>query len=70
MPTVAIVTEKGNEGVLVPDAKNKPLFRPVTIGAQIKDQTQILEGVKQGDRIFLNPPADYMMQKKQEQQKK
>ncbi|NJM70391.1 MAG: efflux RND transporter periplasmic adaptor subunit [Scytonema sp. RU_4_4] len=70
VPTVAIVTEKGNEGVLVPDAKNKPLFRPVTIGAQIKDQTQILEGVKQGDRIFLNPPADYMMQKKQEQQKK
>ncbi|QDL06601.1 efflux transporter periplasmic adaptor subunit [Brasilonema octagenarum UFV-E1] len=70
VPTVAIVTEKGNTGVLVPDAKNKPQFRPVTIGAQIKDQTQILEGVKGGDRIFLNPPADYMIQKKQEQEKK
>ncbi|NMF64174.1 efflux RND transporter periplasmic adaptor subunit [Brasilonema octagenarum] len=70
VPTVAIVTEKGNTGVLVPDAKNKPQFRPVTIGAQVKDQTQILEGVKGGDRIFLNPPADYMIQKKQEQEKK
>lgn len=65
VPTVAIVTEKGNTGVLVPDEKNKPLFRPITIGAQIKDQTQILEGLQQGDRIFLNPPADY---KKAQQQ--
>lgn len=70
VPTVAIVTEKGNTGVLVPDEKNKPLFRPVTIGAQVKDQTQILEGVKIGDRIFLNPPADYKIQQRQEQQKK
>ncbi|MBW4597437.1 MAG: efflux RND transporter periplasmic adaptor subunit [Brasilonema angustatum HA4187-MV1] len=70
VPTVAIVTEKGNTGVLVPDAKNKPQFRPVTIGAQVKDQTQVLEGLQGGDRIFLNPPADYMIQKKQEQEKK
>ncbi|NMG10572.1 efflux RND transporter periplasmic adaptor subunit [Brasilonema sp. UFV-L1] len=70
VPTVAIVTEKGNTGVLVPDAKNKPQFRPITIGAQVKDQTQILEGVKIGDRIFLNPPTEYMMQKKLEQMKK
>ncbi|ARV62086.1 efflux transporter periplasmic adaptor subunit [Nostocales cyanobacterium HT-58-2] len=68
VPTVAIVTEKGETGVLVPDQKNKPVFRPVTIGAQVKDQTQILEGLQQGDRIFLNPPADY--KKAQEQQKK
>lgn len=70
VPTVAIVTEKGNTGVLIPDAKNKPQFHPITIGAQIKDQTQILEGLQGGDRIFLNPPADYMMQKKKEQEKK
>ena len=59
VPTVAIVTEKGNTGVLVPDAQNQPLFRSVTIGSQIKDQTQILSGVKGGDRIFLNPPKNY-----------
>jgi HlyD family secretion protein len=67
VPTVAIVTEKGNTGVLVPDERNKPQFRPVTIGAQVKDQTQIMEGVKQGERIFLNPPKDY--QREQERQK-
>jgi HlyD family secretion protein len=69
VPTVAIVTEKGDTGVLVPDAKNKPQFRSVTIGSQIKDQTQILDGVKQGDRIFLNPPKDYKIQKAQEENK-
>lgn len=70
VPTVAIVTEKGNTGVLLPDANNQALFHSVTIGAQIKDQTQILEGVKQGDRVFINPPKDYKLQKAQEQQKK
>ncbi|ARV58887.1 efflux transporter periplasmic adaptor subunit [Nostocales cyanobacterium HT-58-2] len=63
VPTVAIVTEKGNTGVLIPDANNKPLFRSVTIGSQIKDQTQILEGLKQGDRIFINPSKDYQIEK-------
>ncbi|MDJ0732919.1 MAG: efflux RND transporter periplasmic adaptor subunit [Nostocaceae cyanobacterium] len=65
VPTVAIVTEKGSTGVLVPDEKNKPVFRAVTIGSQIKDQTQILSGVKAGDRIFMNPPKDYKRQQKQ-----
>ncbi|WP_088239480.1 efflux RND transporter periplasmic adaptor subunit [Calothrix rhizosoleniae] len=59
VPTVAIVTEKGNTGVLIPDTKNQPLFRPITIGSQVKDKTQILEGVKPGDRIFLDPPRNY-----------
>ncbi len=65
VPTVAIVTEKGNTGVLVPDANNKPQFRSVTIGAQVKDQTQILEGLKAGDRVFLNPPPDYKQKQAQ-----
>ncbi|MFN6572482.1 efflux RND transporter periplasmic adaptor subunit [Dendronalium sp. ChiSLP03b] len=66
LPTVAIVTEKGQTGVLVPDTNNKPLFREVTVGAQIKDQTQILEGIKQGDRVFINPPKDYKIEKAKE----
>ncbi|MFN6526396.1 efflux RND transporter periplasmic adaptor subunit [Nostoc sp. ChiSLP03a] len=70
LPTVSIVTEKGKTGVLVPDAKNKPQFREVTVGAQIQDQTQILEGVKEGDRIFVNPPKDYKIEKAKEQQNK
>jgi HlyD family secretion protein len=70
VPTVAIVTEKGNTGVLVPNAQNKPQFRTITIGSQIKDQTQVVEGIKQGDRIFLNPPPEYQMQKQQEKENK
>ncbi|WP_026732604.1 efflux RND transporter periplasmic adaptor subunit [Fischerella sp. PCC 9605] len=69
IPTVAIVTEKGETGVLVPDAKNKPLFRPVTVGAQIQDQTQIIEGVKEGDRVFINPPQDYKREQQAKEQK-
>lgn len=69
LPTVAIVTEKGQTGVLIPDAKNKAQFREVTIGSQIKDQTQILEGVKSGDRVFINPPKEYKIEKAREQKK-
>jgi HlyD family secretion protein len=59
LPTVSIVTEQGRTGVLVADANNQPQFREVTIGAQIDDQTQILQGLKAGDRVFVNPPPDY-----------
>lgn len=58
VPTVAIVTEEGKTGVLVPGENNKPEFHPVTIGPSIKDQTQILEGLNQGERVFINLPKD------------
>jgi HlyD family secretion protein len=69
LPTVAILTENGQTGVLVPDTNNKPLFREITIGTQIKDETQVLEGVKKGDLIFVNPPKDYKIQKAKEEKK-
>ncbi|MDH6077605.1 efflux RND transporter periplasmic adaptor subunit [Chrysosporum ovalisporum ANA283AFssAo] len=69
LPTVAIVTEEGRTGVLVADEKNKPQFREVTIGAQIENQTQILKGVEPGDRVFVNPPKNYIIQKAKEQNK-
>nr|WP_242038345.1 efflux RND transporter periplasmic adaptor subunit [Chroococcidiopsis sp. [FACHB-1243]] len=58
VPTVSIVTQQGKTGVLVPGEKNKPEFRPVTIGSSIQDQTQILQGLKQGDRVFLDLPKN------------
>jgi len=58
VPTVAIVTQQGKTGVLIPGENNKPEFRPVTIGSSIQDQTQILQGLKQGDRVFLDLPKD------------
>ncbi|MBD2625219.1 efflux RND transporter periplasmic adaptor subunit [Trichormus variabilis] len=63
LPTVAILTENGKTGVLIPDVNNKPQFREITIGAQIKDETQVLEGVQKGDLIFVNPPKDYKVEK-------
>ncbi|AKG22338.1 efflux RND transporter periplasmic adaptor subunit [Calothrix sp. 336/3] len=69
IPTVAIVTEKGETGILVPDSKNQPQFRPVTVGAQLKDQTQIIQGVQAGDRVFLSPPEEYRIKKMLEEKK-
>jgi HlyD family secretion protein len=56
VPTVAIVTKRGKPGVLVPGKNNKPEYKPIEIGASIKDQTQVLKGVEPGDRIFKELP--------------
>lgn len=56
VPTVAIVTNKGSTGVLVPDEKNQPKFQPVTIGSTLGNKIQILDGVKAGDRVFVELP--------------
>lgn len=56
VPTVAIATQKGQTGVYLPDEDNKPEFQPVTIGSSIGDQTQILDGVTPGKRVFIDFP--------------
>lgn len=56
VPTVAIVSQDGQQGVLIPGQNDRPRFRPVTIGPQVGDQIQILEGVDAGDRIFVELP--------------
>ncbi|MBW4654816.1 MAG: efflux RND transporter periplasmic adaptor subunit [Kaiparowitsia implicata GSE-PSE-MK54-09C] len=59
VPTVAIVTQDGQSGVLVPDDRNRPEFRPVTLGIGVGNQTQVIDGVEPGDRIFVDlPPRD------------
>ena len=58
VPTVAIVTEEGKTGVLIPDEQDKAEFRPVTIGPSIQDQTQVLSGLEEGDRVFIDLPKD------------
>jgi len=57
VPTVAIVTNKGQTGVLVPDEKQQPKFKPVTVGSTIGNKIQILEGAQAGDRVFTELPA-------------
>ncbi|MBI4782640.1 MAG: efflux RND transporter periplasmic adaptor subunit [Oscillatoriophycideae cyanobacterium NC_groundwater_1537_Pr4_S-0.65um_50_18] len=58
IPTVAIVTQEGQTGVLVPNPSNQPEFRPVTLGAAVGNQTQVLEGVKPGDKVFTDIPPN------------
>jgi HlyD family secretion protein len=67
VPTVSILTENGKTGVLVPDARNKPRFQEVTVGAQIQDQTQILSGITAGDRVFVDLPKDYKLEKQKQE---
>ncbi|OUC13517.1 MAG: hypothetical protein B0A82_17115 [Alkalinema sp. CACIAM 70d] len=65
VPTVAIVTKRGQTGVLIPDAKGKPQFKRVTIGAtqdkqrpdgKKEGQTQILDGINAGEQVFVTLP--------------
>lgn len=57
VPAVAVVTQGGETGVLVPGENNKNIrFRPVTLGPQVGDQIQVLDGVTSGDRVFVDLP--------------
>ncbi|NER00784.1 MAG: efflux RND transporter periplasmic adaptor subunit, partial [Cyanothece sp. SIO2G6] len=56
VPSVAVVRQEGQSGVLVPDEDNRVRFNPVTLGAQVGNQIQILEGVESGDRVFVELP--------------
>ncbi|OKH22769.1 efflux transporter periplasmic adaptor subunit [Hydrococcus rivularis NIES-593] len=58
VPTVAIVTQEGQTGVMVPDENQKPMFKPVTIGLVLNDKTQILNGLTPGERVFVDLPEN------------
>ncbi|MBD2137237.1 efflux RND transporter periplasmic adaptor subunit [Anabaena sp. FACHB-1237] len=56
IPQEVIVTKAGKTGVWVANADNKAEFRPITIGANIDSQIQVLEGLKAGEKVFLELP--------------
>ncbi len=59
VPLAAIVTHKnGQQGLWLVDANNQAKFQAVRVGSESEDWAQILEGVKQNDRIFLSPPTN------------
>jgi HlyD family secretion protein len=62
VPTVAIVTNKGQPGVLIPDANNKPKFQPVTIGSNIGNETQITDGIQPDTLVFVELPEGQKLQ--------
>ncbi|MGV2831436.1 efflux RND transporter periplasmic adaptor subunit [Myxosarcina sp. GI1(2024)] len=58
VPTVAIVTQEGETGVMILNANDEPEFKPVKIGLTIEDKTQVLEGLAAGDRVFIDLPEE------------
>ena len=56
IPTVAVVTEQGRPGVLLVGPGRQPTFQAVSLGASSGKDTQILEGVKPGTRVFIDLP--------------
>jgi HlyD family secretion protein len=66
VPTVAIVTKKGETGVMIPGENNKPVFKPITIGQSQNDKTQVLQGLKPGDNVFTDLPEDFKKQQEEE----
>jgi HlyD family secretion protein len=56
IPTVAIATQKGKTGVYIPGKENKPKFQDITIGTSVKRKTQVLNGLKPGQRVFIDYP--------------
>ncbi len=58
IPTVAVVTREGKTGVIVVNEEEDPTFKPVILGLTIDNQTQILEGLESGDRVFIDLPEE------------
>jgi HlyD family secretion protein len=56
VPTVAVVTEKGQPGVLLVGKNQEPSFQPVELGVSSGKDTQILSGLKAGTRVFIDLP--------------
>ncbi|MEM9947448.1 MAG: efflux RND transporter periplasmic adaptor subunit [Cyanobacteria bacterium P01_D01_bin.36] len=57
IPLAALVTQpEGEQGVYLAGGGDTPTFRPVDVGVVTGAQVQVLSGVKEGDRILIEPP--------------
>lgn len=55
VPTVAVTNHDNQMGVLVAQ-EGKAKFQPVTVGMTQEGQTQILKGLRSGERVFIDFP--------------
>ncbi len=58
VPTTAIITREGKTAVLIPDLKKGPTLKEVTTGQSLGDKTQILSGLKVGEKLYAKLPPD------------
>ena len=56
IPTISIVTENGQKGVLVVGENYEPVFQNVELGKSEGSITEVLTGIKEGERIFIDIP--------------
>ncbi|MEO0805231.1 MAG: efflux RND transporter periplasmic adaptor subunit [Cyanobacteria bacterium J06643_4] len=56
IPAVSIITQAGETGVLVPGEDGRAEFEPVVLGSQVGDRIQVLDGLEEGDRVFIDLP--------------
>ncbi|MEL7356404.1 MAG: efflux RND transporter periplasmic adaptor subunit [Cyanobacteria bacterium J06560_6] len=56
IPAVAVITQGGESGVLVPGENGRAEFEPVVLGAPTGDRIQILDGLDEGDLVFIDLP--------------
>lgn len=56
VPTVAVTNHQEQMGVLVPDAQGQAKFQPVTVGVTQDGKTQIVDGLKPEQRVFIDFP--------------
>ncbi len=59
VPTTAIGSKKGKTGVYIPDENNEPKFKEIKVGGTVRDKIQVLEGLKSGDRVFIDIPPGF-----------
>ena len=59
VPTVAISSRRGQTGVYIGGSNNEPIFKVIKVGATVRDKVQVLEGLKPGDRVFIDVPPGF-----------
>ncbi|AGY58465.1 efflux RND transporter periplasmic adaptor subunit [Gloeobacter kilaueensis] len=56
VPTTAVLNEQGRMGVYVP-GRTRAHFQPLKVGATVGAQTEVLAGLKEGDRVYITFPS-------------
>ncbi len=57
IPTPAIVSQKEGTGVYLLSNGLRPLFHPIKVGATVGSATEVLAGLKEGERIYITFPG-------------
>ncbi len=57
IPTAAIVSQERGTGAYVLGANRQPVFRSIRVGATVGTLSEVLSGLREGERIFTTFPG-------------